>query len=241
MSLIQILFHKPILFVLEKHLTLKDIVLLSSVCRLLKKKWFTSAPLRIGERIKEFFNWDSLSIGPIKTYYKRLKDRVFCIGGCGRSCTNLPTMPICKSTMCTYCFVRKGTELVPYMKMRGYLMMDNLIANHVSRARKLVSDAFGKDIHNVYFTESTDYRDFSIVNRCYRLSEDRKIHINGHTYVSLSKDEIEHIVNTDIATIKERVHACIKTSYENSKESATFHRMQFKDAVQKKKRRKLNR
>ncbi len=236
MSLIQILFHKPILLVLEKHLTLKDIVLLSSTCRLLKKKWFSSAPLRIGERIKEFFNWDSLSIGPIKTYYKRLKDGVFCIGGCGKSCTYLQTVSICKSAMCTSCFMKKGDEIIPYMKSRGYLILDEVVADHMARAKQVVAYAFGKDVHNVFFSESSDYREFSIIDRCYRLTTMR---IKGHSYVLLSHDQVEKIVIDDLATIKERVRSCIKSSYENAKESASFHKMKFREALRKKKRRKI--
>lgn len=167
MGLFKALFQKPIVQIMFQYLSLTDIVMLSSTCRLLKWKWIDSmaAPLKMKDRVRSMFGWKFDCMKQFNAnVVAALTHDYPCMGGCGNMTArkNIVDRGLCKYVYCRFCFDKINVK--EYMDKRGFILVEVAISRHFSELSKMLhtflSDDLIDEIMKQYYSRTQLYMKF---------------------------------------------------------------------------------
>jgi len=152
-----ILFDKVIMQEVTKHLTMKEIACLAGTCRIMHSTWINRKGVHLSRHLKQFFNWDTLSIGAFQTFRKRIFASLQRVGPCVGGCGNLNVVPyqcvpssICKYVMCVNCFPK--INVPQYMEKQGLLLANTVFSKHRELLIEKAQTLFSFVIVNDFFS-----------------------------------------------------------------------------------------
>lgn len=212
-----ILFNNVILETLNKHLSMREIILLASTCRIMHKNWVNRKGLHLDRHLKAYFNWETLSIGAFATFRKRILASLdwpgTCIGGCGKlSISQHEAVPrfVHRYTMCQSCF-HKG-NWSEYMVKHGFMTKEAACTLHriylktIARTKfsdEIVTDFFGYNSSSI----AREYRETQIGFNYYYICNaySSYIKINHTTIEKNAAKDTERLFNDIARYLSERL------------------------------------
>ena len=200
----KVFFHKPVIQVISQYLSLIDIILISSTCRLLKWKWIDSmaVPLEMKERVRKMFGWKYDCMKQFNAnVVSALVHNYPCMGGCGSKKKfkkeEIVCRTLCKYVLCNTCFSHLNIQ--QYMLKRKFISHTEITSKHLFavslKLSLLVRDFI---LINDFLSEYCSY--FAIMD----IYRNDNVLINKIYYVK------EYIVNAKIEEITKDINKKFK-------------------------------